>query len=161
MVLNRIVVEMGNGIVARAPYILLSSGLGSCVVVTLYDTPRRIGGLAHIMLPCSTHSNGLRSSFRCADTAIPTLLEKLRSKGGVVRDIVAKMVGGARMFPYYDQGCAGIGEQNIVSIGHILKREGIPLAGRDIGGNHGRSVEFHLESGRLIVRVIGKHDKEL
>ena len=52
-------------------------------------------------------------------------------------------------------------EQNILSIRHILRGEQIPLVGEDTGGHHGRSVEFHLDSGRVIVTAIGKEDREV
>ena len=158
---GKIVVGIGEGIVARAPHIISSLGLGSCVVLTLYDTQRRIGGLAHIMLPDSHSVNGYHTPYQCADTAIAALLDELCGKGAMRRNIVAKMVGGARMFSDYENGSAGIGEQNIASIKNILKRERISLIGEDTGGHHGRSIEFHLSSGRSIIKAIGKADEEI
>jgi chemotaxis protein CheD len=158
---NRIQVAMGQGAVARAPHVISSLGLGSCVAVILYDTQRRIGGLAHIMLPDSASVNGRRTPYQCADTAIATLLKRLRSNGAARQDIVAKIVGGARMFSFYEDSNTSIGEQNIRSVRHILRTEQIPLVGEDTGGRHGRSVEFHLDSGRVIVTAIGKEDREV
>ena len=170
-------VGMGEGVVARAPHIISSLGLGSCVVVTLYDAQQRIGGLAHIMLPdssqmrmrsddCGMRNNNPESEIRnrryqCADTAIVALLDELRGNGATRRNIVAKMVGGARMFSDYNDGSKGIGEQNVISVKHVLKREGIPLIGEDVGGHHGRTVKFELNSGRLLVKAIGKTDREI
>lgn len=186
MLPHKIQVAMGEGVVASAPYIVLSSGLGSCVAVILYDARRKIGGLAHIMLPAQLRNvecgmwneqSAMRGSavrnpklvlspvevspFRFADTAIVVLLERLRSRGAVQRDIVAKMVGGARMFSYYEDPNTGIGAQNIASVRHILRGERIALIGEDTGGHHGRSVEFNLDSGRVIVTAIGKQEKEI
>jgi len=170
-------VGMGEGVVTRAAGIISSLGLGSCVVVTLYDAQQRIGGLAHIMLPdssqmpmgnddCEMRNNNPESEIRnrryhCADTAIVALLDELCGKGATRRNIVAKMVGGARMFPDYNDGSRGIGEQNIMSIKHVLRRECISLIGEDVGGHHGRTVKFRLDSGKLIVKAIGKEDKEI
>lgn len=145
----------------RAPYTISSVGLGSCVAVALYDTQRKIGGLAHIMLPGSASLNGSQPSCRYADPAITALVRALHRKGGVRKDTVAKMVGGARMFSDYGNSDQGIGEQCIESIKDILKREQIPLIGEDTGGHHGRSVEFHLDSGTVIVRAIGKENQEI
>jgi len=158
---DKIQVSMGEGVVARAPQVVSSTGLGSCVAVTLYDRQRRIGGLAHIALPDSVSLNGHLGPYRCANTAIATLLNKLRAREATKSGIVAKMVGGARMFASYDDSETGIGEQNIVSVKHLLTREGIPLIGEDTGGHRGRSVEFHLDSGKLTVMVIGEEDKEI
>jgi chemotaxis protein CheD len=186
-------VAMGEGVVTRESHIISSSGLGSCVAVTIYDTKRKIGGLAHIMLPDSSDIRmrndecGLRNKerqktpqtefrnkhsalpnpqspipnpqYQCADTAISALLEELKSKGVVRRDLVAKMVGGARMFSSYDDSNSGVGKQNIMSIKRILRKERIPLIGEDVGGHHGRNIEFHLDSGKVIVRAMGKGDR--
>jgi len=170
---------MGEGVVTREPHIISSSGLGSCVVVTIYDTKHKIGGLAHIMLPNQTNRMqnadcGLRNEkneqknpkfalrtpqYMCADTAIASLLEELRSLGAVL--LVAKMVGGAQMYSSYEESNPGVGKQNIKSIKHILRRERIPIIGEDIGGRHGRNIEFHLDSGKVIVRAIGKEDRKI
>ena len=161
MVPNRIQVAMGEGVVAGAPRVISSLGLGSCVAVILYDAQRKIGGLAHIMLPDSASVHGRRPSYQCADTAIATLLKRLQGNGAARQDIVAKIVGGARMFSCYKGSETGIGKQNILSVRHILSREQIPLVGEDTGGHHGRSVEFHPSSGRVIVMAIGREEREI
>lgn len=158
---DQIEVGMGRGVVTRAPHIISSLGLGSCVVVTLYDTKRKIGGLAHIMLPDSNSLNGYHAPYHCADTAIAALLDGLWSKGAVRRDVVAKLVGGAQMFPSSEGLNTGVGEQNIISVTHILSREQIPLVGEDTGGHHGRNVEFYLDRGKLIVKAIGKEVRKI
>jgi len=154
-------IGMGQGVVAGAPHIISSLGLGSCVVVTLYDSKRKLGGLAHIMLPDSNNLNGYHPVYQCADTAIATLIKELLIKKATPSDMVAKLVGGARMFSDYESESTGIGEQNVASIRNILKRERISLIGQDTGGHHGRSVEFQLNSGKLVVKAIGKADREI
>ena len=158
---DKLEVGMGRGVVTRAPHIISSLGLGSCVVVTLHDTKRKIGGLAHIMLPDSNSLNGLRPPYQCADTAIAALLNGLQSKGVMRRAVVAKMVGGAQMFACDEDSSTGIGEQNIISIKHILSRERIPLIGEDTGGRYGRNVEFYLDSGKVVVKAIGREAREI
>ena len=154
-------VAMGEGAVKRAPHIISSVGLGSCVAVIIYDTTRKIGGLAHIMLPDSSQICSHNSRYKCADTAITALLEELKSTGAVRQNIVAKLVGGAQMFSSYDNSNPGVGKQNILSIKRIVSEEQIPLMGEDIGGRHGRNIEFHLDSGKVIVRATGKGDRVL
>jgi len=158
---REIKVAMGEGVVTRAPHVISSLGLGSCVVIAIYDTRQRIGGLAHIMLPDSNCLSGQRPPFHCADTAIVTLLKKLRSKGAKRRDMVGKMVGGAQMFVSSNGSSPGIGVQNTTNIKQILDREEIPLTGEDIGDRYGRNVEFHLDSGKVIVKAIGREDRKL
>ena len=158
---NKIEVTMGRGAVTRAPHIILSSGLGSCVVVTLYDAKRKLGGLAHVMLPDSNSLNGYHPPYQCADTAITALMQEMRGMRATPRDMVAKLVGGAKMFSSNDNFGPGIGEQNIISVKHILKWKRIPVIAENTGGDYGRNVEFHLDSGKVMVRAIGREDKEI
>ena len=158
---ENIEVMMGGGAVTTAPHIILSSGLGSCVVVTLYDTERKLGGLAHVMLPDSDSLNGYHPPYQCADTAIAALIKELRTIRARPLDMIAKLVGGAKMFLSGDDLSPGIGEQNIISVKYILKRKRIPVIGENTGGNYGRNVEFYLDSGKVIVKAIGREDKEI
>ncbi len=158
-------IGIGEGAVARPPGIIMAEGLGSCVALALYNVEHGIGGMAHIMLPgYSEYKGGKNAEFSpylYANTAIDALLEELRCQmGTALPNVVAKMVGGARMFPVYNGIYAAVGEQNITVIRGILKKMFIPVAGEDVGGNHGRSVEFHLDSGRVVVKALGKDDKE-
>jgi len=159
MATNRIKIGMGEGAVARGPEVLSSAGIGSCVVVTLYDAARKTGGMAHVMLPDSAALPEPVGPFVCADTAVGALLGGLLGQGSLLQDLVAKIVGGAGMFAAYGSESSGIGGQNLRAVRDILQRERIPLAGWDVAGNHGRSVEFHLATGSLIVQALGATDK--
>lgn len=163
-------VGMGEGVVAVSPHTIISEGIGSCVALTLYDLRLRIGGLAHIMLPGSTEdaSKNLKLetcnlqlvTFHCADTALDSLVHEMLNRGVDFKNIEAKMAGGAKMF-LSNNGDYSIGRQNIESVKRVLEAKRIRLAAWDIGGHHGRNVEFHLSSGRMVIRAIGKEDKEI
>ena len=147
-------------VVASAPHVVYCRGLGSCVALTLYDTSRRVGGLAHIMLP-SSNGRVHELPSQCADKAVVALLKRLHEKGAAREEVVAKMVGGASMFA--DDGSFGprIGEQNIASVRRVLDVEGILLIATDVGGNYGRSVRFYLASGKVIIESVGKATREI
>ena len=49
--MKNIEIKMGNIVVTKDKDKLIASGIGSCLVVTLYDPKRNIGALAHTMLP--------------------------------------------------------------------------------------------------------------
>lgn len=127
-------------------------GVGSCVTVALYDWRRRIGGLCHVMLP---HAHQVEGETRamCADQAIPTLVEGLLSRGAKREDMVARIAGGAQMFAPREGDAPGIGEQNVRSVKDSLKSERIALVSEDTGGNRGRTVQFHLDSGKVLVTM--------
>lgn len=158
-------VGIGEGAVVRPPCIIIAEGLGSCIALCLYDALQGVGGMAHIMLPHSSESEYKKdtgsSPYWYADSAIDSLLKALEKSGAHRHNIIAKMVGGARMFPVYNSASAGIGEQNIACIRELLKKRFIPLVGTDVGGCHGRSAEFHVFSGKIIVTAIGKEALEI
>ena len=168
-------VTMGEGVVAKAPHIISSLGLGSCVAVALLDIKRQIGGLAHIMISNSPQMPEIQNTentpfvinksintnqqYKSADPAITTLLKLLQAEGTERKNMIAKMAGGAQMFAEYKNSYRGIGEDNIIAIRDILKREEIPLTGEDVGGHRGRNVKLYLNSGKLIVTTFGKEDQ--
>ena len=47
-------VGMADLKIAKAPDLLTTLGLGSCIGLTLYDPVSKVGGLVHYMLPDST-----------------------------------------------------------------------------------------------------------
>lgn len=156
-------VAMGEAAVAETPSVIKSQGLGSCVALTLYDPWRKIGGLAHISLPPSTSVTRSDLSFQSADVAIAGLLEILLGRGAGRSRLEAKMAGGASMFaalPGQNED-HGIGRRIVDGIREFLAKKGIPLVGFDVGGSQGRSVEFHLSDGKMLVRTTGKRDKKL
>jgi chemotaxis protein CheD len=155
---NIIEINVGGGAVASHPYILTSTGIGSCVVVALYDIRRKVGGTAHIMLPehpCSSRNN---SAYAYADMAIEKLLQEMQHRGAKLPDIVAKFAGGAKMFSYSDNE-KSIGEQNVEKVREVLGIQGISIRGEDTGGSYGRSIEFYLDTGKMIVKALEKWDK--
>ena len=63
--------------VTHNPHVLASFGLGSCVGIALYDERKKIGGLAHIMLPDSKAITKRGGAGRYADTAIEAMVEEM------------------------------------------------------------------------------------
>ncbi|MEG1778040.1 MAG: chemotaxis protein CheD, partial [Angelakisella sp.] len=64
----------------KAPDILVTYALGSCVGICLYDANSRIAGLSHIMLPDSSQIVGGASQImKFADTGIVELLRTMEA----------------------------------------------------------------------------------
>ena len=107
---------------ASAPNIISSIGIGSCVVVALYDSEFKIGGIAHIMLPCSVGVTQSHSPYQFADTAVAFLIKNMIEGGAVRQKITAKVVGGSQMFSCNGDTEGSIGARNILSIKNILRK---------------------------------------
>ena len=148
--MNDLVVKTGEYRVTEGPMVIQSYGIGSCVVVLLYDADRQIGGLAHCMLP-SRRQNTVGQSPRYIDDAVAMLLEAMMQKGARKKNITARLVGGANMFASQAVIDQSIGQANILAAREALKHLGIPILSEDVGGTAGRSVAFHLSNGDCLI----------
>ncbi|MEF2965189.1 chemotaxis protein CheD [Paenibacillus sp. M1] len=156
-------VGMADLNVIRGQGLIRTTGLGSCVGVTLYDPMLKLAGLAHVMLPSSEIAReGALNIAKYADTAIPELLGRLLSLGASQGRLVAKMAGGSQMFTFAGTGDSmRIGPRNVESCKTMLTELGIPLVAEDTGGNFGRTIELNCETGILFIRSVQMGIKEL
>jgi chemotaxis protein CheD len=175
-------VRMGDIMVLEGSRNLITSGVGSCLIVTLYDPKLQIGALAHTMLPSKPRlntdyeqsisaslpfgdsSSGQKcmideqvstktSDTKYVDVAIEQMLKGLETAGAKRADLEAKLIGGANMFPSFITGTDDIGKENVLSAKDKLKKEGIRIVGECVGGSQGRSVEFSPATGVVTVKV--------
>lgn len=156
-------VGMADLNVTSNPNLIRTTGLGSCVGLTLYDPHLKLAGMAHVMLPSSDIAReGQLNIAKYADTALPELLERMLKLGAERRRLIAKMAGGAQMFAFAGSGdTMRIGPRNVESCKEMLVHLGIPLVAEDTGGNYGRTIELDSETGVLNIRSVQKGVKEL
>ncbi|RQG99680.1 chemotaxis protein CheD [Natrarchaeobius oligotrophus] len=141
---------------------LKSYGLGSCLAIALYDPDSEIGGLAHAMLPDgdAAEHNSDRKPGKYADTAIRALLRRMVERGASYTDVEAKIAGGSDMFEFDSFG-DGVGKRNVDAAKAELEKLGVPLIGEDVGGAHGRTVEFTPGTGRLVVKTSDENESSV
>ena len=157
--MGMIVVGMADLKVAKAPDILTTLGLGSCIGITLYDRAKKIGGMAHIMLPTYKGFEG-QNIAKFADSAIIELVNQLGRIGAQRGALVAKIAGGAHMFGRsQNNDMLKIGERNAAASLAILNQLRIPVRANDTGGTHGRTIELYLDTGSLKIRTVGAGEK--
>lgn len=155
-------VKMADLNLANSPEVLITSGLGSCVGVVLYDEQKRVGGMSHVMLPDSSAMKNQTNPAKYADTAMNLLLEELLKRGVNQKRLWAKLAGGAQMFSFDSENdLMRIGARNTEAVKKKLKEFGIPIIGEDTGGSHGRTMEFYTETGIVLIRSVKMGDIEL
>ena len=155
-------VGMADLKVAKAPQILTTLGLGSCVGIALYDKANKVAGLAHIMLPDSTQIKNNANKAKFADTAMQVLIQELEKSGANINRLTSKIAGGAQMFSIDTQSdMMKIGARNVQATKALLNSYKIPLLAEDTGGNFGRTIEIYPDTGALLVKAIGKGKTEL
>lgn len=159
---NMIKVGMGDLKVCKCPDNLTTLGLGSCVGAVLYDKKTKVSGLLHCMLPDSTKISNNSNIAKFADTGLDELLKQMLALGAKKPNMVAKIAGGAQMFAFSNSNdMLRVGDRNVEAVKAKLKTMGIPIIAQDTGLNYGRTIEFYSETGILLIKAVGKGQKEI
>ena len=130
----------------------ISTLLGSCVAVCLFDPKLNIGGMNHFLLP--SRSSGDNSDIDVilnGDYSMEVLVNGLLNKGSQKSRLVAKAFGGGTIVSSIHMA---IGERNSAFAHEWLEREGIPLVASDFNGPWSRKVVFIPQNGDAFCRRI-------
>ena len=120
----------------------LSTLLGSCVAVCLFDPALKIGGINHFMLPEMGRSKyGDVDSLLSGNFAMEALLNALIGRGARKARLQAKAFGGGTIIDS-DASAPNIGMRNASFAKEWLQREGIPLLSSDFLGPWSRKIIF-------------------
>lgn len=150
---------------ATGEAVAITTVLGSCVSVCLYDAEAGIGGMNHFMLPellgggaaglCSgTCDQNSRSCARYGSCAMRRLIEQLEQLGANRRRLAAKIFGAGQVMA----SDTDIGGNNAAFAVDYLKKQGIPVVASDLGAYCPRKVMFFPQTGRALVkRMRGLH----
>lgn len=130
----------------------LTTVLGSCVAVCVYDPVLRLGGANHYLLP-HWAGNGL-SSPRFGNVAVRTLIERVLALGSRRSHLEAKVFGGACTMEAFRHQEGQLGARNAEVALRTLRQEGVPVVADDLGGRRGRKVVFHTDTGVALVRLL-------
>jgi chemotaxis protein CheD len=125
--------------------LLVSTILGSCIAVCLWDDNGRIAGINHYLLP-SDPVRG-QADLRYGNVAIERLIGEMVSAGAATARMVAKVVGGASILGSSPSARQSIGDQNAAVARQILQKYGIALTAEQTGGVRGRKLLFHTGTG--------------
>lgn len=150
-------VGIADASIVTVPNTIATIGLGSCVGVMIYDCKSKIIGLVHIMLPDSTSFRNVTNPYKFADIGIPKVLEQLKGKGCLKRNLTAKIAGGASMFKFAEKSInSDIGNRNIAAVKAVMEKEGIKIVAEDVGGSRGRSMFADPNTGEVTIRIVGE-----
>jgi len=142
----------GNLFANREPHVV-TTVLGSCVSVCLWDPITKVGGINHFMLPF-WNGEGLASP-KYGNIAIIKLIEKMLELGCEKRNLRAKIFGGGEMFRV-SNAVMNIGERNIQLALEILKEEKIPIIASDVAGKTGRKILYDTGTGGISMKRLAK-----
>ncbi len=125
--------------------------LGSCVAVCLWDPVTRVGGANHYILPKWPGEGSVPKRY--GDTAIRELLQEILAAGAPKERLQAKIFGGACIFKSF-QGSRDMhfGQQNVTIARSALRAVGVHIVTEDVGGNHGRRMIFQTDTGDCLIK---------
>ena len=128
---------------------IVSTVLGSCVSLCLWDGMARIGGMNHYVLPRAPAGE---VSLRYGDVALDALWRAMAQHGAESRHIRAKLFGGAAVLPISEDET--VGEKNVRLAYAWLGVRGVPVMAAQTGGKTGLHVRFDTGNGGAEVRGV-------
>jgi chemotaxis protein CheD len=131
----------------------LTTILGSCVSVCLFDADFQVAGLNHFLLPHTPATS--ETSTRYGDVAMDVLVGRLLALGATRQRLVAKLFGGANVLHAFADDARHIGAANVELARALLARQNIPIGAEDVGGTRGRKLVFCAPDGAAWVKVLG------
>jgi chemotaxis protein CheD len=126
---------------------MVSTILGSCVAICLWDQRLQVGGLNHYLLP---EGDG---GTRYGNVANVALLDKMLALGCSVRSLQAKVFGGAHTFSSGNPE-QSLGGRNIHAACEFLRQSGIPILDKDVSGKLGRKILYNTGDGTVSVKIL-------
>ncbi|MEW6262864.1 MAG: chemotaxis protein CheD [Thermodesulfobacteriota bacterium] len=131
--------------------VMVTTVVGSCVAVCLYDRRLKCGGMNHFLYPKAGRRD--RTTPQFGNVAVPALIRMMVSQGSRVEDMEAQIFGGATTGP---RDRRDMGSRNVKIARKILKKKGIPIVSEDVGGIKGRRVLFHTFTNESMVMKTSK-----
>lgn len=129
----------------------ITTVLGSCIAVCLWDQKRRVGGMNHFLLPQSNERDELTPRY--GDVAISYLLQRMLNSGSKKDNLIAKIFGGATVLQMVAPNIS-VGGRNIQIASDMLKQKKIRVISQDVGGNYGRKIMFNTYTGAVRVKKL-------
>ena len=136
--------------VSKQPHIVTTI-LGSCISVCLWDAFLKIGGINHYQL-AFWNGQGLATP-KYGNIANEKLIKKMLELGCQKKNITAKIFGGASVLKNTN-GSLNIGKQNIFLAKEVLAENNIPIVSSDVDGKQGRKLKFYTETGTVYIKKL-------
>jgi len=148
---NKKFIHVGEIFVGAKPT-EISTVLGSCISVCIFDKIEQVGGMNHYLVPL-WNDNGLQSP-KYGNISIPKLIDNMLNIGCEKYNLEAKIFGGANVINVSQEDMM-IGRKNILIAKEILKDYGIKITAQDIGGTRGRKILMISDTGKIFLKYTG------
>lgn len=126
----------------------ISTLLGSCVAVMIYDKEKKVKGINHFLLPTSCAKG---ESCRFGLFAMETMLNEMYKLGCKKENLTAKIAGGANILRDLSEN---IGERNVMFARSFCKSEGIKVIAESVLGTKGRVVLLDNDFNTTVKMIV-------
>jgi chemotaxis protein CheD len=124
----------------------ISTILGSCVSVCLFDSIRHIAGMNHFLLPVNDKYKSDIEKY--GDTSLKFMLDKILIMGSKKKDLIAQVFGGGEVLTYENSNF-NIGKNNIAMALEFICDQEIKITSKRVGGNLGARIIFNTVTGSV------------
>jgi chemotaxis protein CheD len=144
--------------VFSAEPVVITTLLGSCVAVTMFNKRLRLGAICHALLPSCRREDDCnhQDAGKYVECAIGMMLERFNVHGVLHNEVEAKLFGGSDMFDTIDGRRLSVGMQNQEMALKMLEQASVRILTRDLGGPRGRKIMFHTHTGEVFLKRMRK-----
>jgi chemotaxis protein CheD len=136
----------------------ISTVLGSCVAVCLWDKRLKFGGMNHYLLPGQEDSKAGDPNRGLSATRM--LIRSMINRKANPETMEAKVFGGCNSL-YPSGNRFVVGERNIQVALEVLREANIPVVSQNTGGAYGRKILFDTATGHVRVKLLTKTAHEV
>ena len=136
--------------VSQTP-VLVSTVVGSCIAVLIYDRKHQAGGINHFRYPFTRDHRQATAVF--GNVATVALINMLIENGAQIKHLEAQIIGGA-FNP--DVSTQDVGRENIRVARRVLARKAVRVVSEDVGGRQGRKVVFNTRTNEVAVLKVDR-----
>jgi chemotaxis protein CheD len=147
---RRYTVFAGQFLITSVPA-LLTTVLGSCIAICLWDRENHIGGINHFLLPGTPDDDTGDPTRGLAATHM--LVRSMLNRRVKLENLEAKVFGGCNSL-YKSSDVFRIGKRNSEIALEVLDHYSIPVVAQHVGGGYGRKIVFNTATGKVRMRLL-------
>lgn len=143
----------------------ISTVLGSCVTVTMFDPVKHVGAMCHGLLPkCQNYgkcNKDYDTCFRYVECSIWAMLADFEGRNIPRNRLEVKVFGGATIV--YDHitksDAFQVGKRNVEAAFKVIEEAKLKVVAYDFGGGESRKLMFRTDTGEVTLKRDGLHDE--
>lgn len=150
-------VKMGSALIVSKESILKVFGVGSCVIVYLFNENLNRAAVLHAVYPKSYDNlRAKKNPYRYVYEGLNKLIKDFYPRYGI--RLKAKVIGGASLIRS-QKGFMDIGKKNYECALDVLNKYNIEVAAIDVGGGRSRNIWIYYPEHRIKIEYFGDGER--